>query len=88
MPLSFHPFSLCFHIIFTDNRLQMVVQLPPQPAGGTPLPLQPQNPPTLNDIFNAVDYNGRIHASHGYILIDFLIVLCSLCSSRKCGNTT
>jgi hypothetical protein len=43
----------------------MVVQLPPQPAGNTALPPQPQNPPTLDDIFNAVDYNTRIRASHG-----------------------
>jgi hypothetical protein len=66
----------------------MVVQLPPQPASNTRLPPQPQNPATLDDVFNAVEYNSRIRASHSYIFINFLIVLCSLRSSRKCGKTT
>ena len=41
----------------------MPVQLPPAPAYPTALPAQPQNPATLVDIANAIEYNRNIRIS-------------------------
>jgi len=42
----------------------MPVQLPQQPAGGIPLPPQPQNPPTLADVFSALTYQKTVDAAY------------------------
>jgi len=43
----------------------MPVQLPQQPAGGILLPPQPQNPPTLADVFSALTYQSAVDTAHG-----------------------
>jgi hypothetical protein len=43
----------------------MPVPLPPAPVGGTPLPQEPADPPTLEDVYNAVEYTLDIRLSHG-----------------------
>jgi hypothetical protein len=43
----------------------MPVPLPPAPAGGTPLPEEPNDPPTLEDVYNAVQYFSEVKVDHG-----------------------
>ena len=42
----------------------MPVPLLPAPAGSTPLPEESNDPPTLKDVYNAVQYSSRI-SDHG-----------------------
>ena len=42
----------------------MPIRLPRQPAGGIPLPPQPQDPPTLADVFSALAYQRAVEASY------------------------
>jgi hypothetical protein len=47
----------------------MVVNLPLPPNGPTPLPQQPNDPPTLTDIANSVVYSQQLLISHRAKLI-------------------
>ncbi|KAF5381565.1 hypothetical protein D9615_005636 [Tricholomella constricta] len=42
----------------------MPVPLPNPPAANTPLPPQPQEPPTREDIANAITYNEKVLVGH------------------------
>jgi hypothetical protein len=58
------------------------VQLPNQPTGNISLPPQPQDPATLEDISNAINYNKQVIASHGMAII-FFFMTCFLLSPER-----
>ncbi len=57
----------------------MPVVLPIAPMCATPLPAQPQNPATLVDIADAIEYNRNIRISQSMLFHKFLTHLLISC---------
>ena len=54
----------------------MNIQLPPEPTGDIPLPEQLQNPPSLKDITNAVEYNNEVWIGYGITFLFHISFFC------------